>query len=168
MSTKDKKIAIRIAPPPDYNDYKSKDNTLADTSEKPGGLVGALQFEATHEPWLAEVQAIYRLPNGHWNVEYSRFYSGSQAERCAIMADKPFVLPPGFVRTNELLKSSLREHCSVVDVYGTCPVRKVKSGTAVLQLRGASGRTHFWRTGVDDEKWTLTTDRSVNDFVLSQ
>ena len=141
-STKDKKTAARL-----------RDPSSASCSDS--------------DPLLAEPCTFYRLPDATWFFEFCRYYTAAQAEALAAAAGMALLLPPGFDRSCELVRSVARQHAAMSEIEGSLVVKKVKTapGSSMLRLRGTMARSFYWRFALDPTTMRLLTDQPASDFI---
>ncbi|KAL3160838.1 hypothetical protein ABBQ38_009243 [Trebouxia sp. C0009 RCD-2024] len=110
---------------------------------------------------VAEVQALYQLPEGNWWVEYLPFFSARQIQNALAEYKSASLLPSGTDYQQELFRGVLRGHVEAGSVQGTKTVRKSKVTGPMKKNRAG----YVWRHSFDERSCQVVTDRPVTDFL---
>jgi hypothetical protein len=144
LNVKDKRQAIILKP----TDSSSSCTTNTSSSKEKGSIDNE---DEKHGIILAEPLSFYRCLGEDMQMEYHRFYTGTQAFALAEKAGVQLRLPPGFDASVELFKGTSREHADMRRVIGTVAVRKGTLGVTMLKTKSAQGGkpVHYWRCEFD-------------------
>ncbi|KAL3163011.1 hypothetical protein ABBQ32_009441 [Trebouxia sp. C0010 RCD-2024] len=113
---------------------------------------------------VAEVQALYQLPEGSWWVQYLPFFSATQIQNALAESKSASLLPSGTDHQQEFFRGLLHGHVEADSVQGTKTVRRSKV-TGHMKKNKAG---YFWRHSFDEQGCQVVTDRPVTDFLEKQ